>query len=173
MIECTGAEKRFGSRWAVRDVSFQVGTGICTLIGPNGAGKSTLLRLLTGLLAPDAGTIRVAGLPVTGRTLALRRLMGVVPEDLGLFDSLTIEEHLEMCGPIYGLAREETRRRTESLLRFLDLFAGRRTFLDQCSYGMRKKTAFAMALLHAPRVLFFDERLRESTRKQHDGYGSC
>lgn len=157
MIECTGTGKRFGNRWAIRDVSFQMGTGICTLIGPNGAGKSTLLKMLTGLLVPDTGTIQVAGLPVTGRALALRRLIGVVPEDLGLFDSLTIEEHLEMCGPIYGLAVEETRRRMESLLRFLDLFQGRRTFLDQCSYGMRKKTALAMALLHAPRVLFLDE----------------
>lgn len=157
MIECTGAGKRFGNRWVIRDVSFQVNGGICTLIGPNGAGKSTLLKMLTGLLAPDAGTIQVAGFPVSGRALALRRLLGVVPEDLGLFDSLTIEEHLETCGRIYGLPREEARRRTQSLLRFLDLLAGRRTFLDQCSYGMRKKTALAMALLHSPRVLFLDE----------------
>lgn len=157
MIECTGVGKRFGNRWAVRDVSFQVVTGICTVIGPNGAGKSTLLKMLTGLLKPDAGAIRVAGLPVAGRALALRRLIGVVPEDLGLFDSLTIEEHLETCGPIYGLRAEETEARMESLLRFLDLVAGRRTFLDQCSSGMRKKTALAMALLHSPQVLFLDE----------------
>ncbi len=83
--------------------------------------------------------------------------MGALPEDLGLFDALTIEEHLELCGPIYGLSRTETRERTGALLRILGLENGRCTYLDQCSHGMRKKTALAMALLHNPRVLLLDE----------------
>ena len=74
-----------------------------------------------------------------------------------MFPSLTVEEHLHLCGPIYGVEPEATRARTDQLLRVLALEDGRHTFLDQCSHGMRKKTALAMALLHNPRVLFLDE----------------
>ena len=89
--------------------------------------------------------------------MEVRRLIGVVPEDLGLFDSLTAEEHLELCGSVYGLERDEARARAADLLRVLRLDHARDVFLDQCSHGMRKKTALAMALLHNPRVLFLDE----------------
>ena len=142
---------------AVDKVTLDLTGGICALVGPNGAGKSTLLKLLTGLLTADEGSVEVAGLEIPRQALDLKRITGVVPEDLGLFDALTVEEHLELCGPIYGLNMLETRRRMGDLLRLLDLEGGRRTFLDQCSHGMRKKTALAMALLHNPRVLFLDE----------------
>lgn len=147
MILCRNVTKRFGAAVAVDDVSFELQGGICALLGPNGAGKSTLLKILAGLLAPDAGAVRIPG----------KREIGVLPEDLGLFDALTIEEHLELCGPVYGIGRPETRARTDALLRILDLERGRHTYLDQCSHGMRKKTALAMALLHNPRVLLLDE----------------
>jgi ABC-2 type transport system ATP-binding protein len=147
MIHCRNVTKRFGEFVAVDDVSLDLPSGICALLGPNGAGKSTLLKILAGLLPPDAGELRIPG----------KREMGVLPEDLGLFDALTIEEHLELCGPIYGLSRTETRERTGALLRILGLENGRYTYLDQCSHGMRKKTALAMALLHNPRVLLLDE----------------
>jgi ABC-type multidrug transport system ATPase subunit len=68
-------------------------------------------------------------------------MIGVLPEDLGVFDALTIEEHLELCGPVYGLSRQETRERSGALLRILGLEQGRYTYLDQCSQGMRKKTS--------------------------------
>jgi ABC-2 type transport system ATP-binding protein len=74
-----------------------------------------------------------------------------------VFDALTVEEHLDLCGPVYGLGRAETRDRRDALLRVLGLEKGRHTYLDQCSHGMRKKTALAMALLHNPRVLMLDE----------------
>jgi ABC-2 type transport system ATP-binding protein len=157
MIECRGVTKRFGEFTAVDDVSFQALPGVFALLGPNGAGKSTLLKLLTGLLRPDAGEVRIGSWNVAENPLAVKRMIGVVPEDLGLFDSLTIQEHLELCGPVYGLDLKTTRERTEPLLRTLGLVSGRRTFLDQCSHGMRKKTALAMALLHNPQVLFLDE----------------
>jgi ABC-2 type transport system ATP-binding protein len=147
VIACNHLTKRFGDFLAVDDVTLDVPAGICALIGPNGAGKSTLLKMLTGLLPPDGGDVQVPS----------KRIMGVVPEDLGLFDLLTVEEHLELCGPIYGLDAKETRERIAPLLRILALEHGRDTFLSQCSHGMRKKTALAMALLHNPRVLFLDE----------------
>lgn len=157
MIECHGVVKKFGDFAAVDGVSMEVRSGICALLGPNGAGKSTLLKILTGLMPPDAGSARVCGVDVARQAIELRRRIGVLPEDLGLFDSLTIEEHLELCGPIYGIDPKETRARSEALLRVLKLDQARDTFLDQCSNGMRKKTALALALIHNPRVVFLDE----------------
>ncbi len=91
------------------------------------------------------------------KPIEVKRLIGVVPEDLGLFDLLTIEEHLELAGPIYGLKKQEIRDRMAPLLRVLKLEHARNFLLSQCSYGMRKKTALALALLHNPRVLLLDE----------------
>ncbi len=93
----------------------------------------------------------------TANPLELKRRIGVLPEDLGLFDDLTVEEHLLLTGDIYGVPRQETRARTTQLLHALSLEHGRRTFAAACSHGMRKKTAFAMALLPNPKVLFLDE----------------
>jgi ABC-2 type transport system ATP-binding protein len=157
MITCRNLTKTFGSFSAVDNVSFSVDSGICALLGPNGAGKSTLMGMLTGLSIPTSGDALVAGLDVRRQPLQVKQIAGIVPEHLGLFDSLTVEEHLALCGPIYGLTQEQTSTRAEQLLRVLGLEHGRETFLDQCSHGMRKKTALAMALLHNPRVLFLDE----------------
>ena len=101
---------------------------------------------------PGGGGINVARDPV-----AAKRKIGMLPEDLGLFDDLTVEEHLELTGDIYGLTPATTRERIERLLPALGLAAGRRTFARSSSHGMRKKTAFAMALLPNPEALFLDE----------------
>ena len=113
--------------------------------------------MLTGLLAPTSGEVLVCGLNVAQDPLAVKRRIGVLPEDLGLFDDLTVEEHLLLTGRIYGLSRETARARVEQLLSALSLAHGRDTFAGHCSHGMRKKTAFAMALLPNPEVLFLDE----------------
>lgn len=113
--------------------------------------------MLTGLLRPTSGEATVAGFDIDRQALELKSAIGVLPEHLGLFDHLTVEEHLHMAGPIYGLSRRETESRTNDLLRALALEHGRNTFADHCSHGMRKKTALALALLHNPRVLFLDE----------------
>lgn len=157
MISCQHVTKRFGQFTAIDDVSFDISGGICALLGPNGAGKSTLIKLLTRLLVPDHGEIRVAGLDLLKQPIAGRHAIGVVPEDLGLFDSLTVKEHLDLCIPVYRLRESEARARIDFLLRVLGLVDGKDTFLDRCSHGMRKKTSLAMALLHNPHVLFLDE----------------
>lgn len=156
MIACQGLTKTFGDFRAVSAASFQVGPGsVCALLGPNGAGKSTLVKMLTGLLPPTSGTAEVCGIPL-GDT-ALKGIAGVLPESLALFDALTIGEHLELTGAIYKLRTTEIQSRTNQLLRLLQLEHGRHTFIHQCSYGMKKKTALAMALLPNPRALFLDE----------------
>ncbi len=156
MISCQGLTKYFGDFRAVSGASFHVRSGsICALLGPNGAGKSTVVKILTGLLSPTSGTAKVCGIQIGDPEL--KRIAGVLPESLALFDALTIEEHLELTGAIYKLKRSEIRSRTDQLLRVLRLEHGRHTFIHQCSYGMKKKTALAMALLPNPRALFLDE----------------
>ena len=158
MISCRSLTRNFGDFTAVDAISLQVAEGaICVFLGPNGAGKSTTVKMLTGLLRPTSGEASVCGRDVVRDAQALKRLYGVLPEDLGLFGALTIGEHLEMAGPIYGLSKVETRRRTEDLLHALGLEKSRQFFIDECSHGMKKKTALALALLHNPRVLFLDE----------------
>jgi ABC-2 type transport system ATP-binding protein len=158
MIAARKLTRRYGDFTAVNEINFEIPAGgICAFLGPNGAGKSTTVKMLTGLLQPTAGEAEVAGLRVSTSSLDLRRAIGVLPEHLGLFDALSIEEHLRMAGGIYSLSRHETQERTTQLLRALDLEHGRDRFLDHCSHGMRKKTALALALIHNPRVLFLDE----------------
>jgi ABC-2 type transport system ATP-binding protein len=158
VISCRNLTKRYGEHAAVDSLSLEVAEGtICAFLGPNGAGKSTTVRMLTGLLKPSDGEAFVAGHNVAAEPLAVKRSIGVLPENLGLFGTLTVEEHLFLSGPIYGLTKKETASRADQLLRALALDSGRYTFIDNCSYGMRKKTALAMALLHNPKVLFLDE----------------
>jgi ABC-2 type transport system ATP-binding protein len=158
MIECRNLTRDFGEFRAVDKVSFQVPEGrICALLGPNGAGKSTIMKMLAGLLEPTSGSVMVAGVDPQKDPLRLRRVTGVLPEGLGLFDDLTVAEHIDLAGPIYGIPPAETAVRRDQLLDLLDLENGRHTFLSECSHGMRKKTALALALLHNPRVLFLDE----------------
>jgi ABC-2 type transport system ATP-binding protein len=157
-IEARGLTKTFGALTAVRSVTLQVPTGtIFAFLGPNGSGKSTTVKLLTGLIAPTAGEARVNGRVVSVDDLELRREIGILPEDDALFPDLTIWEHLELCGRLYGVERPEADGRAIQLLRHLDLEQGRTTLVERASFGMRKKCALAMALLHNPRVLFLDE----------------
>src|SRR5579864_9132549 len=158
MISCRDLTRRFGGFTAVDRLTLDVAWGtICAFLGPNGAGKSTTVKMLTGLLAPSSGEALVCGLNVAKDPVAVKRRIGVLPEDLGLFDDLTVEEHLLLTGQIYGLSRDTVRARVEQLLSALSLAHGRDTFAGHCSHGMRKKTAFAMALLPNPEALFLDE----------------
>jgi ABC-2 type transport system ATP-binding protein len=158
VISCRQLTKHFNGLAAVDHLSLEVGKGaICAFLGPNGAGKSTTVKMLSGLLAPTSGEAFVCGLDVAAHPLEVKRRIGVLPESLGLFDDLTIEEHLLLTADVYGLERRQARERIEQLLRVLSLANTRNTFAGSGSHGMRKKTAFAMALLPNPRVLFLDE----------------
>ena len=157
-IETKNLTKKFGRLVAVNNLNLQIRKGtIFGFLGPNGAGKSTTVKMLTGLLQPTAGEALISGLSILRSPVEVKKKIGVLPEELALFDSLTIWEHLMMCGPIYGLTLSETELRAEQLLRFLDLGQSRNVYVDQASSGMRKKCSLAMALLHNPSVLFLDE----------------
>ena len=159
MISCCQLTKKFGSSVAaVNSLSLEVAKGtICAFLGPNGAGKSTTVKMLSGLLAPTSGKATVAGRDVVTHQLEVKRRIGVLPENLGLFDDLTIREHLLLTAQIYGLTKQQSHARVEQLLRVLSLTDDQNTFASHGSHGMRKKTAFAMALLPNPDVLLLDE----------------
>ena len=141
-------------------ISFEVPRGrFFGFLGPNGAGKSTTIKMLTGLLRPTAGEVTIEGLSLERDLLAVKRVIGVLPEELPLYERLTGEEYLHFAGRMYGLGRDETRRRTEELLEFLSLEDERGKLIVDYSQGMRKKVALAAALIHNPRVLFLDEPL--------------
>jgi ABC-2 type transport system ATP-binding protein len=158
MIETHGLTRKFGEFVAVRDLNLSVPKGVIFgFLGPNGSGKSTTVKMLTGILKPSGGEALIEGSSIAKAPHEIKHKIGVLPEDLALFDSLTIWEHLMLCGPVYGLTLHETEARAEQLLNFLELWSDRNTFVEQCSYGMKKKCALAMALIHNPKVLFLDE----------------
>lgn len=157
-IEALSLTKQYGGRTVVRGLNLRVNRGtIFGFLGPNGAGKSTTLKMLTGILKPTSGEVRITGASLAREPVAVKQRIGVLPESLALFDGLTVREHLTLCGRVYELDRSEARRRADELLRFLDLWEARDVHVEQASYGMRKKCALAMALLHNPPVLFLDE----------------
>ncbi len=150
--------KRYRSVAAVDGLSLRARPGeLITLIGPSGCGKTTTLRMVAGLLRPDAGQVWVGGHDTWADTLTVRRLIGVVPDPLNLFDRLTARELLGHLGELRGLDAAEVARRSEELLAVMDLTGAADEQVGGYSHGMRKKTAIAAALLHRPAVLLLDE----------------
>ena len=154
-IETHALTRHFGAQAAVDGIDLRVPRGsFYGFLGENGAGKSTTISMLTGVLAPTSGEMRVLGLtPGDG----LKRRIGVVPDGLLLFDRLTGREHLVFVGRLYGLVRAEAARRAGELLEAMELAGESRKLIADYSFGMRKKLALAAALIHGPELLFLDE----------------
>lgn len=159
-IQTDRLTRYFDDFCAVDQVDLRVETGtFYGFLGPNGAGKSTTIKMLTGLLAPTTGSIALLGQnPLDAKTaLAVKRRLGVVPEDLALFDNLTAREHLTFIGRMYQLSPDTIRQRIGELLPLLRLEDDERKLILEYSHGMRKKLALAAALLPNPDLLFLDE----------------
>jgi ABC-2 type transport system ATP-binding protein len=157
-IELTSLRKSYGRNVAIDDLSLSVRSGtLFGLLGPNGSGKSTTMGCLTGLLEPAAGEVRILGEEFRGSNMALKRRIGVMPETLGLFDSLNAQEFLVFQARMFGLGEETIRWRVESLLQALELADTGKKRLSSFSAGMRKRIAFAAAVIHGPELLFLDE----------------
>ncbi len=150
--------RRFGELVAVDRVDLEVSGGqFFGFLGPNGAGKSTMIKMLTGLLQPSEGSIRILGLDLEADPVGVKRQIGVVPEGLALFDRLTPPEYLNFAGRMYGLDPETAADRTQELLDFIQLADRGKTLITDLSHGMKKKLAMAAAIIHGPKVLFLDE----------------
>jgi ABC-2 type transport system ATP-binding protein len=152
--------KSFERRRVVDGLSLSLRPGeLYALLGPNGAGKTTTLRMAAGLLAPDAGAIRIAGVDAAAQPLAARRLTAWVPDEPPLYDRLTGWEHLEFIAGLWELEPKAAQARAEGLLQTLGLWDHRAERCQGYSRGMKQKTALACALLHEPRLLLLDEPL--------------
>ena len=157
-VETDGLCRRFGELEAVRNVNLRVEAGqFFGFLGPNGAGKSTTIKMLTGLLEPTAGRIRILGLDLLGNPVEVKSQIGVVPEGLALFDRLTGPEYLIFAGRMYGLDRVTAAERAQELLDFMGLGDRAKSLIVDYSHGMKKKLAMAAAVIHGPKVLFLDE----------------
>jgi len=160
-ISTDALTRRFGAQLAVDGIDLRVPRGsFYGFLGENGAGKSTTISMLTGLLAPSSGTMRVLGrevLPGKSDADEVKRRIGVVPDGMLLFDRLTGREHLVFVARLFGLDRAEAGRRADELLAAMELAADSRKLIADYSFGMRKKLALAAALIHGPELLFLDE----------------
>ena len=153
-----GLRRSFGDFVAVDGIDLAVPEGsFYGFLGPNGAGKSTTIKCLTGLLRPSAGTVRILGLDPERDAVAVKRRVGVVPEDLALFDRLTGAENLAFVARVHGLERATFERRAAELLELLELTDAAAVLAADYSHGMKKKLSLAMSLLPSPRLLFLDE----------------
>ncbi|MBC8356493.1 MAG: ABC transporter ATP-binding protein [Planctomycetes bacterium] len=159
-IETKSLTRLFDQFCAVDDVDLQVARGtLYGFLGPNGAGKSTTIKMLTGILAPTSGEISILGLNPWNpkEAIEIKKQIGVVPEDLALFDNLTAREYLTFVGRMYLMPRDTIRERSEELLSLLRLEDVEKKLTLEYSHGMKKKLALAAALLPNPDLLFLDE----------------
>ena len=157
-LELTNLTKRFGDKAAVDDLSLVLEPGaFLGLLGRNGAGKSTTLKMVTGLLRPTSGSIRVLGLDLETHALEVKRQIGVMPEDMALLEFLTGPPYLRFVGRMYGLEEAVIDARQRELFEKLDLAPAPKTVVSDYSFGMKKKLALSAALIHGPKVVFLDE----------------
>jgi ABC-2 type transport system ATP-binding protein len=157
-IEAKHLIKRFGDIPAVNDVSLAVREGeIFGFLGPNGAGKTTTIRLLTNVLTPDAGTVRINDIDIYRHPLDAKMQMGVIPESSTVYGDLSAEQNLHLSGKMYGMPRTQRVERIGEILARLGLTEQRRNPVRTFSKGMKQRVSIACAIIHRPRVLFLDE----------------
>ena len=158
MIETVELTKRFGDKLAVDRLSLSVGQGeVLGFLGPNGSGKTTTIRLLMGLLRPTSGSARIDGRDAATDAVALKRVIGYLPDEPFLYPFLSAVEILELVAGLHGFAGAEARQRARRAAEEAGLGAAASAFTSTYSLGMKKRTALAMALIHEPRVLILDE----------------
>ena len=160
MIDTEQLTRKFGDVTAVDALSIHVGEGeVFGLLGPNGAGKTTTVRILCCLIAKTGGDARIAGLDTGDEadSLKIRQMIGLIPENVGLYEDLSVEQNLDFYGRLYGLGEGERRESIGRFLEMLDLREKRTLPVGTLSKGMKQKVAIARALVHDPEILFLDE----------------
>ena len=158
MLQVDALKKSYGNLVAVNGVSFQAGAGeIVGLLGPNGAGKTTTVSMIAGLLRPDSGSVRIEGRPLSGDTDPIKRRIGMVPQDLALFDELTAQANLELFAALYDLDGSAAKRAIGEALELVGLADRAQERVRNYSGGMKRRLNLAAALLHDPQILLLDE----------------
>ena len=158
IIEVKDLTKEFNGVVALNGVSFQVNEGeVFAYLGPNGAGKTTTVNILATLLTPTSGKAVVSGYDVTKDAMEIRRLIGYLPEDFGLYPSLTVYENLDFTAGLYRISKSERKERIRGLLEFFGLWEKRGVLASTLSKGMKQKIGIARAMINDPKILFLDE----------------
>lgn len=158
MIKVENLSRKFGDLTAVDHVSFEVGQGeIFAFLGPNGAGKTTTIKMLTTLLRPTGGSVRIDGMDPASHAHEVRKRFGIVFQDPSLDGDMTAHENMDMHGMFYHVPRKTRHDRIESLLKLFELWDRRGDQVKLFSGGMKRRLEIARALLHTPKILFLDE----------------
>ncbi|HMF31256.1 MAG TPA: ABC transporter ATP-binding protein, partial [Candidatus Lokiarchaeia archaeon] len=160
MIDAQNLTKKFGTLTAVDDLTFHVEEGeIFGLLGPNGAGKTTTMRMLASLISITSGKASVGEFDVgnKGDSLKIRQMIGLLPDNFGLYNDLTAYENIDFYGRLYGCTATQRTENIERLLKMLDLWEQKDLRVGPFSKGMKQKVAIARALVHDPAILFLDE----------------
>jgi ABC-2 type transport system ATP-binding protein len=160
MIEVNNLTKKFGDVTAVDGLSFHVDKGeIFGLLGPNGAGKTTTIRMLCCLISQTSGEAKIDGYQIgdTANSLKIRKIIGLVPDNVGLYEELSVYENLDYYGKLYECTERQRKESIEYFLKILGLWDKRNLAVGDFSKGMKQKVAIARALIHNPKLLFLDE----------------
>lgn len=158
ILEVKGLVKKYGDFTAVKGISFDIQEGeIFSLLGPNGAGKTTTISVLSTLYAPTAGDASIGGHSVTKEPMAVRNIIGVIPQDLALYEDLTARENLSFWGQMYGLSGKALNTRIDEVLEQIGLADKAKQRVKTYSGGMKRRVNIGVGLLHKPRLLFMDE----------------
>jgi ABC-2 type transport system ATP-binding protein len=158
ILEARNLVKKYGDFTAVNDVNLAIREGeILGLLGPNGAGKTTIISVITGLLKPTGGQITVDGLDLATDTNAAKAKLGLVPQELALYPTLSARDNLDFFGSIYGLGGKELRERVDAMLEMVQLTERANEAIETYSGGMKRRVNIAAGLLHQPQVLLLDE----------------
>ena len=157
-IQVKNIHKDFGEVYAVKGINFEVQRGeIFSLIGPNGAGKSTTISMISGILIPDQGKITVAGYDLSSESLLAKKVVGVVPQDIALYEDLSARENLVFWGKMYGLRGIALKKRVDEILDIVGLSERQKGRVGKYSGGMKRRLNIGIALLHKPEVIIMDE----------------
>ncbi len=156
-LALTGVSKQYGARWAVRDVSLELESGMVGLVGPNGAGKTTLMRMVATLLPATTGTIHWSGIDVRGDGARIRQVLGYLPQDFGVYPELSARSFLRYIAAMKRLPQDDAKRRVDELLELVNLEEDADRKLRTYSGGMKQRVGIAQALLNDPELLIVDE----------------
>ncbi len=157
-IEVKNLHKAFGERQAVQGINFTVEKGeIFSLLGPNGAGKTTTISMLSCLLRPDEGDALVMGHSIRTDPLGVKTNLGVVPQEIALYEDMSARENLTFWGKMYGLRGAALHKRVDEVLEIIGLTDRAKEFIKKYSGGMKRRVNIGVALLHKPKIIYMDE----------------
>ena len=158
MINVQDLKKSYGTHPALKGISFSIRQGeFYGLLGPNGAGKTTTISIISTIVKPDAGTVSINGMDLAGNPIACKKIIGVVPQEIALYDNLTAQENLMFWGALHGVDKPTLKKRIDENLEMMGLSDRRNDKVKNYSGGMKRRVNIAASLLHLPKILFMDE----------------